>query len=678
MDTAPKIVLQNPYRILGVYANSPKRDIVANKGRATAFLKVNRPVEYPLDLKGILPAPNRTLDLMNEAEAHLAIAKEQIKYAQFWFLQKMSPLDDIAFNHLLAGNMAGAIEIWSKQESISSLQNKLVCYIIESKQELAIKTAEKLYEKFGNDYISKVDANCTLQMTATDLLHQFIDSIGEEIGMQKLLGFDLGAETKAYISSQTIGPLINKISSEVDKAKKVDHKDPKARIEAARKLVANTKVAFSQLKSILPATDSQYQMIADKLGLEILQCGIDFFNNSEDEGRHQKAMKMQKYAQSIVVGALAKQRCEENVRILQDMIDRLPPEETKIEHDNLQKIIALFILLPIDVDAILKFLKDTCHDLVAIKEKLGNKSPFYIQQATLVAQIALGKSIDALNEAQEEEFPKLNGTNRDDAIRTMKHVFAASWEIMLWIELIDADSDFKANRLKPNKTALKNILDQVDALKEVSVITRFLGGSYSVFEGCASQVSVDKYIYYTEDEMYKACKTIEACKQYIDKYRRGKYSKEVHQILSDLEDDRKYSNARMLHEIEDYLKVYPSGRHVIEAKAKRNRILEEQRKKWEQEVNEQLRQVDFCKNIQNCIAIMPQCMKLKSDILNAKLDDKFFSLCSGASDYERYLAKMGNSARHAEEAREKIRTHNMIVWGLVAAGIIFIIILATL
>lgn len=678
MDTAPKIVLQNPYRILGVYANSKRQEILANKSKATAFLKVNKSVEYPLDLKGILPAPNRTLDLMNEAEAHLAIAKEQIKYAQFWFLQKMSPLDDIAFNHLLAGNMTGATEIWAKQESLSSLQNRLVCYLIESKIELALKTAEKLYENFGNDYISKVDANCTLKMTAADMLHQFIESISEEIGMQKLLGFDLRADTKTYISSQTIGPLINKISSEVDKTKKVDHKDPKARIEAARKLVANTKETFSQLKSILPATDSQYQMIADKLGLEILQCGIDYFNNSKDEGRHKTAMKMQKYAQSIVVGTLAKQRCEENVRILQDMIDRLPPEETKKEHENLQKTIALFILLPIDVDAVLKFLKDTCPDLISIKEKLGKNNTFYIQQATLIAQIALSKSIDALNEAQEEEFPKLNGTNRDDAIKTMKHVFAASWEIMLWIELIDADSDFKANRLKPNKTALKNILDQVDALKEVFVITRFLGGSYSVFEGCASQVSVDKYIYYTEDEMYNACKTIEACKQYIDKYRRGKYSKEVHQILSDLEDDRKYANARMLHEIEDYLKVYPNGRHVIEAKAKRTRILVEQRKKWEQEVNEQLRQVDYCKNIQNCIAIMPQCMKLKSDKLNAKLDDKFFSLCSSANDYERYIAKMGNSARHAEEAREKIRTHNMIVWGLVAAGIIFIIILATL
>ena len=317
-------------------------------------------------------------------------------------------------------------------------------------------------------------------------------------------------------------------------------------------------------------------------------------------------------------------------------------------------------------------------DLVSIKGKLGKDNSFYIQQATLIAQIALGKSIDALNEAQEEELPKLNGISREDAIQTMRHVFATSWEIMQWIELIDADSDFKVNRLKPNKEALKNILNQVDALKQFIMISRFHGGSYSVFEGCANQVSVDKYIYYTEEEMFKACKTVEACKRYIDKYRRGKYSKEVHRILSDLEDDRKYANARMLHEIEDYMKAYPNGRHVNEAKAKRNRILEEQKKKWELEVLEQLRQVGYCKNIQNCIAIMPQCLKLKSEELNKKLDDKFFSLCSGKSDYERYLEKMGNNARHAVEAKEKIRTHDMIVWGIIVAFIIFIIILANL
>ena len=471
MDTAPKIVLQNPYRILGVYANSPKRDIVANKGRATAFLKVNRPVEYPLDLKGILPAPNRTLDLMNEAEAHLAIAKEQIKYAQFWFLQKMSPLDDIAFNHLLAGNMAGAIEIWSKQESISSLQNKLVCYIIESKQELAIKTAEKLYEKFGNDYISKVDANCTLQMTATDLLHQFIDSIGEEIGMQKLLGFDLGAETKAYISSQTIGPLINKISSEVDKAKKVDHKDPKARIEAARKLVANTKEAFSQLKSILPATDSQYQMIADKLGLEILQCGIDYFNNSEDDDAPHTAMKMQKYAQSIVVGTLAKQRCEENVKILQKIIDELPPKEVMAEDKAIKAELSKFVRLPDKISYAVILLNNTKPHLQSIKQKLGSTNAYYLKLSTQIVGNALHNIVEEVNAVQNDPqiaFRLQLGLGLDPtSMDKIKSAVREAWKATTIMDDFDLKSDFKSH-YNENRNTLKSMCNQMGISTYVS------------------------------------------------------------------------------------------------------------------------------------------------------------------------------------------------------------------
>lgn len=484
MDTAPKIVLQNPYRILGVYANSPKRDIVSNKGKATAFLKVNKPVEYPLDLKGILSAPNRTLDLMNEAEAHLAIAKEQIKYAQFWFLQKMTPLDDIAFNHLLAGNMASAKEIWSKQESLSSLQNKLVCYLIENKPWLAVKTAEKLYDKFGVDYIRKVDANSTLQMTATDLLHQFIDTLGEEIGMQKLLGFELGAETKAYISSQTIGPLINKISAEVEKTKKVDHKDPKARIEAARKLVTNTKEPFSQLKSILPATDSQYQMIADKLGLEILQCGIDYFNNSEDDDAPHTAMKIQNYAQSVVVGTLAKQRCEENVKILQKIIDNLPPLEVISSDKALKRSLDKYARLSANIGNAICLLNETKQHLQYIKVKLGNSNKYYLKMSTQIVALALHNVIEEVNEAQEplaKLSELLSGMDPylrnsllsgrsfdiDDIKNKVKSTLREAWKATLIMDGFDLESDFKT-RYNQNRTTLKSLCSQMGVSTYVS------------------------------------------------------------------------------------------------------------------------------------------------------------------------------------------------------------------
>lgn len=471
MDTVPKIVLQNPYRILGVYANSPKKDIVSNKGKATAFLKVNKPVEYPLDLKGILPAPNRTLELMNEAEAHLAIAKEQIKYAQFWFLQKMTPLDDIAFNHLLAGNMDGAIEIWSKQESLSSLQNKLVCYLIENNPWLAVKTAEKLYERYGADYIHKIDANCTLQMSVTDLLHQFIDSLGEEIGMQKLLGYELGTETKAYIISQTVGPLINKISVEAEKTKKVDHKDPKARIEAARKLVTSTKEPFSQLKSILPATDSQYQMIADKLGLEILQCGIDYFNNSDDDDAPRTAMKMQKYAQSIVVGTLAKQRCEENVKILQKIIDELPPKEVMAEDKAIKAELSKFVRLPDKISYAVILLNNTKPHLQSIKQKLGSTNAYYLKLSTQIVGNALHNIVEEVNAVQNDPqiaFRLQLGLGLDPtSMDKIKSTVREAWKATTIMDDFDLESDFKSH-YNENRNTLKSMCNQMGISTYVS------------------------------------------------------------------------------------------------------------------------------------------------------------------------------------------------------------------
>lgn len=447
-----------------MYANSPKRDIVSNKSRATAFLKVNRLVEFPLDLRGILTAPNRTLDLMNEAEAHLAIAKEQIKYAQFWFLQKLSLLDDIAFNHLLAGNLAEAIKIWSKQENLSSLQNRIVCYLIEGKYETAVKTAERLYNKFGNGYTSKVDANCTLQMTATDLLHQFIDSIGEEIGMQELSGYELGTETKAYISSQTIGPLINKISAEVEKTKKVDHKDPNARIEAARKLVTNTKESFSQLKRILPATDSQYQMIADKLGLEILQCGIDYFKNSEDDDAPHTAMKMLKYARSIVMGSLAKQRCDENIRILQGIIDDLPPKEVIAEDKAIKTELSRFKRLPDKSLHAVNLLNKTKPYLESIKRKLGVTNAYYLNLSTQIVSNALHKLVKEVNAVQNDpqiSFRLQLGLELDPTSENkIKSIFSEAWYATTIMDDFDLEPDFRSHYVE-NRSILKSMCNQM-------------------------------------------------------------------------------------------------------------------------------------------------------------------------------------------------------------------------
>lgn len=480
-----KIIEENPFRILGVYANASKKDIVANKSRASAFLKINKSVSFPLDLNSIMPPVERTLEMMNAAEAHLSIAKEQLKYVQFWFL-KMTPFDDIAFNNLLAGDMVKAHEIWSRQESLSSLQNRLVCCLVENKLWLAIKLAEKLYGRYGDTYISNVDSNSTLQMSGVELLHLFIDSLGEEFGMRNLLKCELSDNLRIYVNLQTVEPLINQISAEVESAKRMDRKDAVAMKSVGQRLMIATQEPLAQLKNLLNKNDLHYQMIADKLGLEILQCGIDYFNNSEDDDAPHTAMKLQKYAQSIVVGTLAKQRCEENGKILQRKIDELPPKEVVAEDKTIKIELAKFVHLPGKIMYAIVLLNNTKPYLQSIKQKLGTTNEYYLKKSTQIVGNALHNVIEEVNEAQEplarlsEMLGKMDPTMRSillsgnnllpgsndivqkirESEEKVKSTLREAWKATLLMDEFEIENDFKA-RYRENRNTLKSMCNKM-------------------------------------------------------------------------------------------------------------------------------------------------------------------------------------------------------------------------
>lgn len=270
------ILQNNPYRILGVYSNSPTKERLANHNRMKAFLKVGRPVSFPLDLPQYLSAINRTEATVADADAKLTLPKDQILYSQFWFV-KMIPLDDVAFNHLFSGEINKAEEIWKKRECASSLQNLIVSSLIRKDYAYAISCAETLYgnTQYIGQFISAV-IGTSGNLNTADLACSFIDILCEEIGAGKLLSFVTDTSWKKHIGDETVKPLIDSISDAIDVAKKSKGKGFKARLTAGEKLRKDTRNAILQLKKFLSSTDLQYQMIADKLGLEILQCGIDF------------------------------------------------------------------------------------------------------------------------------------------------------------------------------------------------------------------------------------------------------------------------------------------------------------------------------------------------------------------------------------------------------------------
>ena len=472
------ILQNNPYRLLGVYSNSPTKERLANHNRMKAFLKVGKSVSFPLDVPQYLSSINRTEASVADAEAKLTLPKEQILYAQFWFV-KMTPLDDVAFNHLFAGEIDKAEEIWQKRECASALQNRIVCALMCGKYAGAISLAETLYN--NTQYVNQLVATIVGtggNVNVSDLVFSFIDTLCNEIGAGKLLPLTTNATWKDYLKEKAVKPITAHIQDAIDVAKQSKGKGAVARYEAGKVLMDDTKQSAIQLRNLLSSSDIQYQTIIDKLGLEILQCGIDYYNDSEEPDAAKNAMMLQRYAKSIVVGQMAKDRCKENVDILQKIIDNLPPSEVFAEDRAIRKELHKYSSLPDKISYAIELLNNTKPHLQAIKEKLGRSSEYYLKISTLVVSNALSNVIAEVNQAQNyisvlydkgidgrmlAIMEQINGTSFDTLKKLKADLVKAANEAWIATKLMDSfdkESDFKS-RYNKNRQTLKELCESL-------------------------------------------------------------------------------------------------------------------------------------------------------------------------------------------------------------------------
>lgn len=422
------LLSHNPYRILGVYSNSPKKDVLSSLNRMKAFLKVGKTVSFPLDLPQFLPSIDRDEIIVSSAQASIELPMDQIKHTLFWFM-KVTPLDDIALNHLLAGNIIQAKEIWNKKETVSSILNLMVCALIENDADsLAIK-ADTLFQNYSEAFCLTV--NETIKLTSSQLTELFIELIKQDgtIELAKLMQVSgTSIEWRKIIGGGLVKPIIDEISLAISEAKSA--KGSSANYRAGEKLMNSTKGSLSQLKGLLGVSDMQYQMIADKLATTILQCGINYFNETEDDDAPQKAMILQGFALSIAVGQVVKDRCKENV----DVLKKIGPEYAiRKEMDAIGKLLknfnnpsSIYSGSPIfdsyssaspfgikkskysELD-ILNLIRNARPELNKIKAKLGSNDDTYLKISSAIASAAINALVDIIN--KEQEYVSIYGTS---------------------------------------------------------------------------------------------------------------------------------------------------------------------------------------------------------------------------------------------------------------------------
>lgn len=447
------IIKNNPYRILGVYANSPTKERIANLNKLKAFLKVGKTMDFPLDLPQYLPPLSRTTEIVSHADACLSLPNEQLKYAQFWFI-KANPVDDIAFNHLFAGNIDNAIAIWEKVDNVFSLQNRIVCSLIKKDYKAAFSYAELFYSYYQEKFVQEI---CGDNIQNPDsLLHIFLDALCSELGTSKVLYYLPNHEWEKHVKEKVSISLIDNIQSAIEAAKNVKREDAQTRYNAGIKLKDNAIEFLKELKLI--GSDLQYQQIADKLGLEILQCGIDYLNSSVEKNetrRAKQAMQLLKCARSIVVSRMAKERCRTNLDELNDYIKKLPPENVYDEDQLIRNELMKFYSLPHKISHAVTLLNNCMPILQNVKIKLGTSNIYYLKVSTFIVDNALNNIIEEVNDAQRT----------GDSKRHLKFVLKSALNAIKEIEMFDMEGRFKEERFYKNRTILYSLCSSYNVIK---------------------------------------------------------------------------------------------------------------------------------------------------------------------------------------------------------------------
>lgn len=151
------MILQNPYRLLGVFANDPLRVRIANTAKIRTFSKIGKEISFETDADGLLGKLQRTSESVEQANVLLFDNTRKAKFALFWF-HKNNTIDDTTISHINLNTYLRFIIPDSDNNIYSDYINNAVLFLIGENFELAAKNYCKFieYGSFLSSYKERI------------------------------------------------------------------------------------------------------------------------------------------------------------------------------------------------------------------------------------------------------------------------------------------------------------------------------------------------------------------------------------------------------------------------------------------------------------------------------------------------------------------------------------------
>lgn len=413
------IIIDNPLRILGVFSDTPKKEIVANLGKLRAFAKTGKILSFDSDFTELLGPVNRTIESIEKANNDISLPKDKLQAGMFWFMQHTEN-DKLALDCLKRGDSNEAMEIIQKKGNYSGVVNMAVLSLILNKWDVALYSYAYLLESdlrrralikaFTNteDLYSEEDL---ADYISSKLIQDFpnahwVDQLQHEnveLGEKTYLFKSRFANSKLVI--QLTNKCVTQIKKEIDlvlsKASSVSRKDTNANLKMAESVQNECKYLLKELRHALGKNDRIYQDYADNVANQILDNCIDYYNNDTDNPKRERnVIKFIRFAFRTAEGKISKERAKKNLDILNETIDNLIPDSIEDEFNAIDKLVTNYHDTNAKFDYsyhLSEIIDEAYQKILLIKAKLGKNNKHYISISSNFVYFAYQEIVKKVN-----------------------------------------------------------------------------------------------------------------------------------------------------------------------------------------------------------------------------------------------------------------------------------------
>ena len=463
-----KLIQDNPYRIAGILANASEREVVRQKSKITKSAGIGRQVDSELDFPFMNTIDRTDLNSVNKAFSGIEQNQDKVSHSLFWFL-KANTFDETAINYLINGDKEKAVEIWDKVTNGKEVTSKnFSCFnnigtlklLSESQQEIkeGLEAKIKLIESPNfADFVHTV-ADQTYTIDNQKQAEKFVDDVLKQFKGQysssdtlKLFS-NCNGTTQKYLSQKFTEEPLHKIESQIESAKNKRKTNKSGAYELGLKLFVNCKDDLATLKSLLGTSDLKYKMIADNLAKEVMQCGIDYFQEwKESKNPSEEGLKLLKYAQSIAIGSQTKDRIKENINGIEEWAKTAP---VKKEFEFILKKLVAFRNANDTIENARDLVSSCKPKLQSMKSILGSSNEEYLNLSTAIANNALGMLVTVINDEQNNPLVRIGHFD------TLKTALRGALAVSKEIESLDMKSEQRSH-FNTNYSTLKSIASQL-------------------------------------------------------------------------------------------------------------------------------------------------------------------------------------------------------------------------